>query len=470
MPIDPNNLAYIIYTSGSTGKPKGVMITQQGLCNLMGHFSTNYTLNPEDRLLLQTPISFDPSIYDPLVPLLSGATIVLASPGRHADIDYIVETTSKMGITVWHMVTSLVSELLKHPKAMDCTSVRLLMTGGESIPADLPGKLARLRNIQTTNSYGPAETGIRAATKLLPTDEQWVYNSVGQPIENIQIYILDERMQPQPPGVMGEIYIGGSSVGRGYCRQPRITAERFVPDPFGFPGGRLYQTGDLGRYHIDGQIEFLGRRDHQIKLRGVRIEIEEIEHILNTHPLVARSGVSLHQGRTGPYLAAFIQTSHPENLDINEIRRYLRSYFSDHSLPASYTILQELPTLPSGKIDRPALNKLSTDTYIENPVSYPPQTNLENLLTRLFGQIFGIEKVSLKDNFFNLGGHSLLVMRLISLLNDLFCVNLPMRTLFEAPTPAELRDILLSDPRNARRIEEIARLTIEAEDNPIINN
>jgi nonribosomal peptide synthetase DhbF len=418
------------------------MVSRQALTNFLYGKISAHPLDAADRLLAQIPISFDPSIWELLVPWCCGATAVLAAPGGERDSGYLVRLAQDWKITHLHMVTSRLALLLEHPHFKDCASLSAIFCGGESMPPDLPEKLHQTLPLKLLNSYGPTETCISATTCQLVPGEIHSPDPIGRPNANLQIYILDQELQPVPEGVAGELYIAGQGLARGYLNQPAQTAERFIPNPFGPSGSRLYRTGDLGCYQADGQIEFLGRIDNQVKLRGNRIELGEIEHALEYHPQVRQAALLLRQAENGTRLSACVVLQAGEHTDGTTLRSYLSQRLPEYMLPADFCFLDSLPLQPSGKIDRLRLLNLDFLAH-DQPAAYlPPRTRLEKELAEIFAQTLELEKVGLRDDFFELGGHSLLVMRCLVKIHQRFELELPMRTLFDAPTVEQLAVVI----------------------------
>ena len=321
------------------------------------------------------------------------------------------------------------------------------------MPPTLPERIFNHLAATITNNYGPTETCVSSTTYQLKPGTSLHRIPVGVPHGNTQVYILDRSLQPAPVGVTGELYIGGDSLARGYLNQPALTAEKFIPNPFGASGTRLYRTGDLCRYLADGNIEFLGRVDNQVKLRGNRIELGEIENALEYHPLVRQAVVLLQHAETGDHLAAYIVPNSSRSLDRQQLREYLKGRLPEYMLPGDYIILDALPLTPNGKID---LNRLprSEITSLRDPKNYvAPRSPLEQILTRLFSMALEKDKLSVQEDFFELGGHSLLVMRLVAQINDIFQCELPLITLFKYPTVEQLADFMLQDEQERQRIE-----------------
>jgi amino acid adenylation domain-containing protein len=449
----PHNLAYILYTSGSTGKPKGVMVDHQALMNFIYWKMATYPMAFGDRMLQLTSISFDPSLWNFLEPLLQGAGVVLARPGSQRDIPYLVDVIQAQQITILQMVPSHLRLFMEEPRFLKCASVRSIFCGGENMPPTIPERISRNLAVTLTNNYGPTETCVSSTTYQLKPGTSPPRVPVGVPHGNTQVYILDRSLQPAPVGVTGELYIGGDSLARGYLNQPALTAEKFIPNPFGASGTRLYRTGDLCRYLADGNIEFLGRVDNQVKLRGNRIELGEIENALEYHPLVRQAVVLLQHAETGDHLAAYIVPNSSRSLDRQQLREYLKGRLPEYMLPGDYIILDALPLTPNGKID---LNRLprSEITSLRDPKNYvAPRSPLEQILTRLFSMALEKDKLSVQEDFFELGGHSLLVMRLVAQINDIFQCELPLITLFKYPTVEQLADFMLQDEQERQRIE-----------------
>lgn len=453
VPPNPNNLAYILYTSGSTGKPKGVMIDHRALANFICWKMAAYPMAPADRMLQLTSISFDPSLWNFLEPLIQGAGVVLARPGSQRDIPYLVDVIQAQQITILQMVPSHLRLFMEEPRFLKCTSVRGIFCGGENMPPTLPERIFNHLATTITNNYGPTETCVSSTTYQLKPSTSPHRIPVGVPHGNTQVYILDRSLQPVPVGVTGELYIGGDSLARGYLNQPALTAEKFIPNPFGASGTRLYRTGDLCRYLADGNIEFLGRVDNQVKLRGNRIELGEIENALEYHPQVRQAVVILQHAETGDHLAAYIVPNSSCSLDRQQLREYLKGRLPEYMLPGDYIILDALPLTPNGKID---LNRLprSEITSLSDPKNYvAPRSPLEQILTRLFSMALEKDKLGVQEDFFELGGHSLLVMRLVAQINDIFQCELPLITLFKYPTVEQLADFMLKDEQERQRIE-----------------
>ncbi|MEC0532316.1 non-ribosomal peptide synthetase DhbF [Bacillus spizizenii] len=422
--------AYIIYTSGSTGRPKGVVVTLKSLSNFLLSMQEAFSLGEEDRLLAVTTVAFDISALELYLPLISGAQIVIAKKEtihepqalakmiEYFDIDIMQATP-----TLWHALVTNEPETLR--------GLRVLV-GGEALPSGLLQALQKL-HCSVTNLYGPTETTIWSATAFLEEGLKGV-PPIGKPIWNTQVYVLDNGLQPVPPGVVGELYIAGTGLARGYFRRPDLTAERFVADPYGPPGARMYRTGDQARWRADGSLDYIGRADHQIKIRGFRIELGEIDAVLAKHPDIEQAAVVVREDQPGDKrLVAYVVAA--SAIDTADLRRYVGASLPDYMVPAAFMEMDELPLTPNGKLDRKALPAPDFSTSVSDR---GPRTPQEEILCDLFAEVLGLARVGIDDSFFELGGHSLLAARLMSRIREVMGAELGIAKLFDEPTVAGL--------------------------------
>jgi amino acid adenylation domain-containing protein len=467
MRVDGSSLAYVIYTSGSTGRPKGAMNTHAGLRNRLLWMQETYKLTPEDAVLQKTSFSFDVSGWEFFWPLMVGARLVIAQPGGHKDSAYLCEVIAREKITTIHFVPSMLQVFLEDPAVAKCTSLTRVICSGEALPLELTQRFFERSQAELHNLYGPTEAAIDVSAWHCKRDGQEASVPIGRPIANTSLYILDERMAPTPVGVAGELYIGGIQLARGYWRRPDLTAERFVANPFG--PGRIYKTGDSARFRTDGSIEYLGRLDHQIKLRGFRIELGEIESFLREKEGILDAVVILREDRPGDKkLVAYVVPSAADVVE-EDLSRYLAARVPQHMIPAAFVILSEMPLGPTGKLDRtklpkPARPKASAATVTaRNPI--------EEELTLMWKALLGVEEVGVEDNFFDLGGHSLLLTQLSTRINAAFYVEIPLRVMFDAPTIVAMTrviaDALATDDSGDADLKDLSpeelRALLEAE-------
>ncbi|MBV8887999.1 MAG: amino acid adenylation domain-containing protein [Chroococcidiopsidaceae cyanobacterium CP_BM_RX_35] len=436
-----HNLAYVIYTSGSTGKPKGVLVEHQGLCNLAEAQIRFLNLQPQHRILQFASLSFDASIFEMVMALRIGATLYLAAEEELKSVPALLNFLQDNQITNVTLPPTLLSVL----PAVNLPALQTVVSAGEACPADVARRWAVGRRF--FNAYGLTEATIWSTIDEF--DDMSDRPTVGRPIANTQIYLLDSWLQPVPIGVKGELYIGGDGLARGYLNRPELTAELFIPHPFNDkPGARLYQTGDLARYRTDGKLEFLGRKDSQVKIRGFRIELGEIEWALAQHPLVRE--VVVMAGESVPLVAYIVFDPHQVSLvgvqDLTPLLRcFLKEKLPEYMVPSVFVVLDVLPLTPNGKVNRHALpvpNQLSSE--LEN--SYvAPRTSMEITLARIWANLLDLKQVGIYDNFFELGGDSLLSMRLMELIYQQCGCKLPLSALFLAPTVERLASRLQSE-------------------------
>jgi amino acid adenylation domain-containing protein len=441
----PDNLAYVIYTSGSTGRPKGVMISHRSIANRLLWTKHTFSVNENDRILQKTPISFDASVWELFVPLMSGAQLIMARPGGHQDSNYLVKAIAHHGVTILQLVPSMLQVFLEENVSEADKSLRKVFCGGEAVPLKLQERFFALMTAGLQNLYGPTETSIDASSWCCERDSQLDFVPIGRPLGNIQIYLLDSYLKPVPTYAPGELFIGGVGLARGYHQRPELTAERFVPHPFSTrPGARLYRTGDLARYLPDGTIQFLGRIDHQVKVRGFRIELGEIETALTQHPGVREVVVVAREDRPGDKnLVAYVVASGDARPASVELRDFLKQHLPEYMVPANFVLLDTMPLTPNGKLDRAALpSPASINDQKKDFIA--PRTAIEEQLARLWSELLNVERVSIDDNFFELGGHSLLATQLVSRLRESLQVELPLRSLFETPTIVSLAESIES--------------------------
>lgn len=414
----PANLAYLIYTSGSTGKPKGALNTHAGIFNRMVDMQRIYPITSADSILQKTPFSFDVSVWEFLLPLMFGARLVVARPEGHKDPQYLIETIQREKISIIHFVPSMLYAFLETPGASDCRSLKWVLSGGEVMPIDLMKRFFALMPapVELHNMYGPAETAVDISYWPCRPDAPLSSGvPIGCPVANTQLYILDGNLQLLPVGVPGELHVSGVQVGRGYLNRPELTAEKFIPNPFG--NGQLYKTGDLAHYLPDGNIEFLGRIDNQVKLRGFRIELGEIEFMLGQHPdvrkvvVVARPGPG-RENRLVAYL--ILGNSARKDEVIPALRDSLKRNLPDYMLPSAFVTLEKFPLNPSGKIDRRALPEPDTTALANTVVFVPPQSSTEQVLADIWAELLDLPRVGRYDNFFELGGDSILSLQFIN--------------------------------------------------------
>lgn len=438
----PDHLAYVIYTSGSTGNPKGVQIIHSAVVNFLVAIAKEPGIQPGDVLLAVTTLSFDIAVLELFAPLMVGAQVVIAHRTVAADGYQLAAELDRSQITILQATPATWRMLLD--SGWQGRSELKMLCGGEALPRELANQLLP-KGATLWNMYGPTETTIWSAVSQVEHSEAPVY--VGQPIANTQFYVLDEQRQPVPIGVPGELYIGGAGLARGYFNRPDLTAEKFIPHPFvdqvDQPEARLYRAGDRVRYRADGSLEFLGRVDYQVKIRGFRIELGEIETVLSQHPAIAKCVVIDREDTPGDRrLVAYLVCSQVYLPPADEFRRFLQKKLPDYMVPSAFVALADLPLTPNGKVDRRALPKPDVSQTKLSAQFVAPRDQLETQLTSIWEEIMGVQPIGVTDNFFDLGGHSLLAVRLFAQIEKTFGKALPLATLFQSATIAELAQII----------------------------
>ncbi|MEW2625172.1 amino acid adenylation domain-containing protein [Streptomyces sp. NPDC048106] len=456
-PLSAGIPAYAIFTSGSTGRPKGVVVEHRALVNFLASMQERFALKTGDRLLAVTTIAFDIAGLELYLPLLNGAAVVLAAPEQVRDPLALRSLVTSAGVTVMQATPSLWHAVVADARD-ELAGVRALV-GGEALPGELARTLVS-RTASIANLYGPTETTIWSTVDDVHAEAGGV-SSIGRPIANTQVYILDAALAPVPAGVPGELYIAGTGLARGYLNRPDLTAERFVADPFGSPGARMYRTGDLVCWSTTGKLEYLGRIDDQVKVRGFRIELGEIESVLAAHPDIAQAAVIVREDRPGDKrLVAYAVPAPGVVLDPQTLRAYTAKALPDYMVPATVMVLDALPLTPNGKLNRRAL---PAPEFTASATGRAPRTTRERRLCELFAEALDVEQVTIDDNFFELGGHSLLATRLISRIRTVLDVELGIRALFDAPTVAGLAERLdATDPDDSFRVLLPLRTTGDA--------
>ena len=447
-----SNLAYVIYTSGSTGKPKGVQISHASVVNFLSSMRQQLAIADRDVWLAVTSLSFDIAALELFLPITTGSRVVVASREVASNGEKLLETLTNSGATVMQATPASWKMLLA--AGWQGNNQLKILCGGEALPRQLANQLL-LRGAAVWNLYGPTETTIWSTLYQVDCKDESV--SIGRPIANTQIFILDRYLMPVPIGVFGELHIGGAGLSRGYLNRPELTAEKFIPNPFAkdpihasfilHPSSlilseRLYKTGDLARYLPDGNIEFMGRSDHQVKVRGYRIELGEIEETLRQHPAVQdAAAIAGDDGSGNQRLVAYVVLDPDKLPSISNLRGYLQEKLPEYMVPSAFVTLESLPLTPNGKLDRRALPQ-KCDRVSEETAFTAPQTPTEKELAQIWMAVLELEKVGINESFFDIGGHSLMAMQLVSRVRTRFGVELPLYDFYAAPTIQNLAELI----------------------------
>jgi amino acid adenylation domain-containing protein len=431
--VKPSDLAYVIYTSGSSGKPKGVAIEHHSLANFLTSMLREPGFTSADTLLAVTTLSFDIAGLELYLPLVAGGQVVIATREQASDGLLLQHLMASSGATVMQATPATWGMLLQ--SGWTGKQDLKILCGGESLPRELAAELVP-RCHELWNMYGPTETTIWSSTYKVK-EMNWSTALIGQPINNTQMYVLDTDKQLVPVGVAGELYIGGEGLARGYLNNPEEAAKRFIPDPFsGRPNARLYATGDMARYLADGNIQYLGRADTQVKVRGFRIELAEIESVLAQYPGLRQAVAVVQQTPGDAQIVAYMVGHGQMSPDVSDIRNFIAQSLPEYMLPSFFVWLDHLPLTPNGKVDRRALPIPSREIGPEK--CELPGDELEQQLLGIFGSVLGLQSAGVTDDFFRLGGHSLTAGQLIARVRNSFGVELPVRAVFEKPTVRSL--------------------------------
>jgi amino acid adenylation domain-containing protein len=454
------SLAYVIYTSGSTGRPKGVAVAAPSLLSFIAWHRRRYRVVPEDRASLLAMPTFDASVWELWPHLAAGASLHLPDAETVVTPARLARWLERRAITVSFLPTPLADALARVEEPPAAPALKAVMAGGDRLHGLPPG----VEGFPLVNHYGPTEATIVATVAAVRTGE--AEPPIGRPLDGCQVFVVDRRLAPVPLGVAGELAVGGDGLARGYHRRPGLTAGRFVPDPFGArPGARLYRTGDLVRHRADGALEFIGRIDFQVKLRGLRLELGEIEAVLGDHPEVAAAAVLARDDQAAPgevggkRLVAYVVPRRPPAPAAAELRRFLGERLPAYMVPAAFVELAELPLTPHGKVDRRALP--APDPAQLGGERVAPRTPVEEVLAGLWAEVLGLGEVGVRDDFFAVGGHSLLATRLVSRVRQILRAELPLVRLFEAPTVEGMAAALVAGEAQPGRTEKVARMVLE---------
>jgi amino acid adenylation domain-containing protein len=449
-----DNLVYVIYTSGSTGRPKGAANRHRALANRLAWMQEAYQATPSDTVLQKTPLGFDVSAWEVFWPLMCGARLALARPGDQRDPARLAAAIRRLGVTLAHFVPSMLPAFLNEPGSAACASLRRIVCSGEALSAELQRRtFERIPWAELVNLYGPTEAAIDVTHWTCVADGAPSV-PIGRPIAGTQTYVLDGALNLAPAGAAGELYLGGEGLARGYLGRANLTAERFVADPFG-GGGRLYRTGDLARWRADGQLEYLGRIDHQVKLRGLRIELGEIEAQLLGAPDVAEAAVVVRPGAGGGTLIAYVVAKGPGAPGAEALRERLARVLPDYMVPSAIVTLEALPLTPNGKLDRSALPAPTA----ERADHEAPVGALEQRLAAIWAEVLDIPEVGRNDNFFALGGHSMLAMQMLARIQLELAADISIADLFAAQ---RLTDFVARVEERRNSGGELALMEIDA--------
>jgi amino acid adenylation domain-containing protein len=472
----PSSLACVIYTSGSTGVPKGAMIEQRGMCNHLLSKIADLGLSAADVVAQTSPQSFVISVWQFLAAPIVGARVHVCADAVVRDPALLVQEISREGITVLQIVPSLLREILRlvpdEPSFHALGRLRALISTGESLAPDLCRDWFRhFPAVPIINAYGATETSDDVAThRLTAPPASTATVPIGRAIPNTRLYVLDSHLQPVPVGVAGELYVGGIGVGRGYLNDPEQTLHRFLRDPFSKrPGTRLYRTGDLACWRADLTLECLGRIDHQVKIRGCRVELEEIEHVLVEHAKVASAAVVARDVNGEVQLVACIVPVGDEQPEPNELNDFLRTRFPAHMIPAGYVTLDHLPSTPHGKLDRPALAAIPLSIMRAGGELISPRSSTEQMLAGIWAEMLDVEQIGIASNFFDLGGHSLLAGRVLARVANVFGVSLPIRAVFEASTIEALARLIDEARRTHSRVPALQAVPVEGDGSRVVS-
>ncbi|MGA9872821.1 MAG: amino acid adenylation domain-containing protein, partial [Rhodococcus sp. (in: high G+C Gram-positive bacteria)] len=420
--VRPDNAAYVLFTSGSTGRPKGVTITHRAIVNRLEWMQAEYAMTESDVVVQKTPVTFDVSVWELFWPLRLGARIAVARPDGHRDPEYLAELFARESVSVAHFVPSMLAVFVAEQSVAAVETLRMLFASGEALPVKTATRAAEvLPATQLINLYGPTEAAVDVTHHVYTVkDEASV--PIGRPVSNTQVFVLDKGLRLAPDGSQGELYLGGVQLARGYSSRSDLTAERFVANPFG--SGRLYRTGDVVRWNRIGELEYIGRSDFQVKLRGQRIELGEIEIALSAVEAVAQAVVAVRQDQ----LVAWVVV--PGGAVKSDLLRAVAGLLPAYMMPSAVVVLEEFPVTASGKLDRKALPspEFTTSDF------RAPSTPIEKTVARVFADVLAIERVGLDDDFFALGGNSLVATQLVSRLGAALDSRVAVRELFDAST------------------------------------
>ncbi|MGW4769103.1 amino acid adenylation domain-containing protein [Nocardia sp. NPDC004278] len=447
-PLRPHNVAYVLFTSGSTGRPKGVAVSHCSAVNQVRWLSGTYALTPNDVIMLKSPATFDMSVWELFATLAVGARLVIARADGHTDPAYLAETIAAQRVTITALVPSMLAVFADAAPAGSLESVRTLLVGGEAFGPEVVAAVRRIvPGVELHNLYGPTEFTV-CATAHRVTEADSGSMPMGTPVWNTRAYVLDNRLRPVPPGVAGELYLAGAQLARGYRSRPGLTAERFVPDPYG-DGRRMYRTGDLVRWRHDGELEYLGRTDFQVKLRGLRIELGEIEAVLAEHPSIARAIAVVHSTGAVDHLVGYLVPAAGATVDTAAVSAHAATKLPDYMVPATMMVLDTVPLTASGKLDRTRLPEpmLAVGEFRE------PSSWLEGEVARAFGTVLGVDRVGADDDFYALGGNSLKSVQVVSELRKELDYEIPISWMLSDHCPADLAKRIESGMRSAPAVD-----------------
>ena len=440
------NTAYVIYTSGSTGKPKGVMIGHQAIKNRILWMQDTFPIDKKDKVLQKTPFSFDVSVWEFIWPLITGAQLVIAKPEGHKDNLYLQELIFTEGITITHFVPSMLSLFLRHANLDKCNSLKHVFSSGEALPKAMAQNfLNHLKTTKLHNLYGPTEAAVDVTHWTCDLSDGYDQVPIGKPVSNTQVYLLNKSLNPVPLGFVGDLYLGGVQLAKGYLNNEELTNERFIKNPFDKSGKtKIYRTGDLASFNKDGVLNYHGRSDFQVKLRGFRIELGEIENVLLKLPLVLKVKVILVENKPiDKKLVAFLVVA--EFIDAAEIKLKLSKLLPEYMIPSSFVPVSEMPLTPNGKIDM----KLLISQYEDNSNSrneeklfVAPRNEMEEFIAEIWVDVFGFENISVDDGFLELGGHSLIAIRIAARIREQLEIDIPINAIFETQTISLLANYL----------------------------
>ncbi|WP_420030026.1 amino acid adenylation domain-containing protein [Rhodococcus ruber] len=429
-PLRPDNTAYAIFTSGSTGRPKGVAVTHRAIVNQTAWMLDEFEMTARDVYLQKTATTFDVSLWGFFMPLSVGAKLVVATPDGHRDPVYVADVIAREKVTITDFVPSMLTVFAAHVDRESCTTLRHIFVIGEALPPETIEGVRRISTAAIDNLYGPTEAAVSATFWQAPADGPVDVVPIGVPEWNVRVLVLDGRLRPVPVGVPGELYLAGVQLARGYVRRPDLTSDRFVANPFGAPGERMYRTGDLVTWNEVGELEYIGRTDFQVKFRGQRIELGEIETALLAHESVNQAAVLVVPTPTGDQLAGYVVPAPGREVDAGEVIEFVSRTLPSYMVPAAIVVLAEFPLNTSGKLDRRAL---PAPTFAAREFR-APTTPIEEIVAGIFAEVLGVERVGLDDDFFALGGNSLIATQLVARLGAALDSRVPVRVLFDAST------------------------------------